>query len=57
MDSQTVMGKVPIGVAKLAAKSGATVLAFAGSVTDDAVVCNEYGIDAFFDSAWRNFTR
>lgn len=48
MDSQTVMGKVPAGVAKLAKKYGKKVIAVAGSVTDDAGVCNLAGIDAFF---------
>jgi glycerate kinase len=48
MDGQTVFGKAPIGVAKLAKKYDKTVIAFAGSVADDAVICNEYGIDAFF---------
>lgn len=24
------------------------VITFSGSVTEDAVICNEYGIDAFF---------
>lgn len=48
LDSQTVMGKAPIGVAKLAKKYGRKVIAFSGCVTDDADVCNEYGIDAFF---------
>lgn len=48
LDFQTAMGKVPIGVARLAKKYGARVLAFAGSVTDDAWKCNEEGIDAFF---------
>lgn len=48
LDSQTAMGKVPVGVAKLAKKYGKKVIAFAGSVTDDAGVCNEAGIDAFF---------
>ena len=48
LDFQTAMGKVPVGVAKLAKKYGCTVLAFAGSVTDDAVECNKNGIDAFF---------
>ena len=42
------MGKAPIGVAKLAKKYGARVVAFAGSVTQDAVACNRAGIDAFF---------
>ena len=48
LDSQTVMGKAPIGVANIAKKYGKRVLAFCGSVTEDAGVCNEHGIDAFF---------
>ena len=48
MDAQTAMGKVPVGVAKLAKKYSAKVLAFAGGVTEDAVECNAVGIDAFF---------
>ncbi len=48
LDGQTAMGKTPVGVAKLAKKYGARVLAFAGSVTEDARVCNQEGIDAFF---------
>lgn len=48
LDSQTVQGKAPIGVAKLAKKYGKKVIAFSGCVTDDAEVCNAHGIDAFF---------
>ena len=48
LDGQTVFGKAPIGVAKIAKKFEKTVIAFAGSVTEDAVACNEHGIDAFF---------
>ena len=48
LDSQTVMGKAPIGVAKLAKKHGKKVIAFSGCVTEDAEVCNAHGIDAFF---------
>lgn len=48
LDQQTAMGKAPIGVAKLAKKHGIKVIAFAGSVTKDARVCNEKGIDAYF---------
>ena len=48
LDGQTVMGKAPIGVANIAKKYGKTVIAFSGCVTEDAVVCNEHGIDAFF---------
>ena len=48
LDGQTVMGKAPIGVAKIAKKYLKPVVAFAGCVTPDAVKCNEHGIDAFF---------
>lgn len=48
LDGQSYMGKAPIGVAKLAKKYGKPVIAFSGCVTDDAVLCNEHGIDAFF---------
>ena len=48
LDSQTVMGKAPIGVAAIAKKYGKPVIAFSGCVTDDAVLSNEHGIDAFF---------
>ncbi len=48
LDFQTAMGKAPVGVAKLAKKYQIPVIAFAGSVTREAVECNENGIDAFF---------
>ncbi len=48
LDGQTAMGKAPTGVAKLAKKYNVPVIALAGSVTDDAVSCNDHGIDAFF---------
>ena len=48
LDSQSVMGKAPVGVARLAKKYGKPVIAFAGCVTEDARVCNAHGIDAFF---------
>ena len=48
LDGQSAMGKAPVGVARLAKKYGKTVIAFAGAVTEDAAVCNENGIDAFF---------
>ena len=48
LDHQTAMGKAPVGVARLAKKYGAKVIAFAGSVTKDASACNDAGIDAFF---------
>lgn len=48
LDAQTVMGKAPVGVAKIAKQYGCPVLAFAGEVTDEAEKCNEAGIYAFF---------
>ena len=42
------MGKAPAGVAKAAKERGIPVIAFSGCVTDDAVKCNENGIEAFF---------
>ena len=48
LDKQTVMGKAPIGVAKLAKKYSKVVIAFAGSVTREATICNDNGIDAYF---------
>ena len=48
LDHQTAMGKAPVGVAKLAKKYDAKVIAFAGSVAPEATACNQAGIDAFF---------
>lgn len=48
LDRQTVMGKAPIGVAKLAKEYGKPVIAFCGCAAKDAVLCNAAGIDAFF---------
>lgn len=48
LDGQSVMGKAPVGVAELAKRYGKKVLAFSGSVAEDARACNEAGIDAYF---------
>ncbi len=48
LDGQTAMGKAPVGVAQLAKKYHKPVIAFAGSVTREASLCHEKGIDAFF---------
>ena len=48
LDGQSVMGKAPIGVAKLAKKHGKKVIAFCGCVGDGAEACHAHGIDAFF---------
>lgn len=48
IDFQTSMGKAPSGVTALAKKCGAKVIGLAGCITEDAVKCNEMGMDAFF---------
>ena len=48
LDGQTVMGKAPIGVARLAKKYGKRVLAFSGILGDGVEAVNEAGIDAYF---------
>lgn len=48
LDGQTVMGKAPVGVARVAKEYGKKVIAFSGAVTSDAAACNAAGIDAFF---------
>lgn len=48
LDEQTIYGKAPIGVAKLAKKYDKPVIAFSGATKPDATLCNEHGIDAFF---------
>ncbi|MGN0334745.1 MAG: glycerate kinase [Lachnospiraceae bacterium] len=48
LDGQTAMGKAPVGVAGIARKYHIPVIAFAGSVTEQASKCNENGISAYF---------
>ncbi len=48
IDSQTVQGKTPIGVARVAKQYGRPVIAIAGSLLTDAGVVHGYGIDALF---------
>ena len=48
IDSQTVHGKTPIGVARVAKRHGKPVIGIAGSLSSDASVVNEHGIDALF---------
>ncbi|EHJ56553.1 glycerate kinase [Streptococcus urinalis FB127-CNA-2] len=48
LDSQTSMGKAPIGIAKLAKSFNKPVIAFSGIVTAEANRCHTAGIDAFF---------
>ncbi|MGM0216564.1 glycerate kinase family protein [Enterococcus sp. AZ109] len=46
LDAQSVMGKVPSALAKMAQDKPLIVLA--GSVSEDVGQCNKHGIDAFF---------
>ncbi len=45
IDSQTIYGKAPIGVAKIAKKYNIPVIAVAAIVSDDADIVHQYGID------------
>lgn len=48
IDAQSAMGKAPGGVLKLAKKHGAKVIALGGSVSPDAELLNELGMDGCF---------
>ena len=48
IDSQTVQGKVPVGVAKVAKRHHIPVIGIAGSLTADVGVVHDHGIDAVF---------
>ena len=48
MDFQSVMGKAPVGVAKLAKTKDIPVIALAGGVADDAGEVHNHGIDSVF---------
>lgn len=48
IDFQSVMGKTPVGVSKMAAKQNIPVIAIAGAVTDDSGVVHNHGINSLF---------
>jgi len=48
IDSQSINGKVPIGVASVAKRFGKPVIGIAGSLTADVGVVHEHGLDAVF---------
>ncbi|KKD60373.1 glycerate kinase [Grimontia sp. AD028] len=48
IDSQTIRGKTPIGVARCAKQFNLPVIGIAGSITQDSVVVYDHGIDALF---------
>ena len=48
IDSQSIHGKVPIGVAKVAKRYNKPVIGIAGSLTADVSVVYDHGLDAVF---------
>ena len=56
IDRQTLYGKVPFGVAKIAKKYGVPVIAIAGNVEDGAYILSKYGIEAIFSTTPRIMT-
>lgn len=48
IDSQSIHGKVPVGVANVAKKYHKPVIGIAGSLTQDVGVVHQHGIDAVF---------
>ena len=48
IDSQTIHGKVPIGVARVAKRYDIPVIGIAGSLTKDVGVVYDHGLDAIF---------
>lgn len=48
LDSQSAMGKAPVGIATIAKKYGKPVIAFSGAIKEGAELCNQHGINAFF---------
>jgi glycerate kinase len=53
IDGQTVHGKTPIGVARVAQARGIPVIGIAGSLADDAALVHAHGIDAVFAAVRR----
>ena len=48
LDSQSIHGKVPVGVASVAKKYHKPVIGIAGSLTRDVGIVHQYGIDSVF---------
>jgi glycerate kinase len=53
LDSQSVHGKTPIGVARIAQRHGKPVIAIAGCLSLDSAVVHQHGIDAAFGAVSR----
>jgi glycerate kinase len=50
IDFQSIMGKAPMGVARMSKEKGVPVIAIAGCVADDAVAMHDHGIEALFST-------
>ena len=48
IDSQTIHGKTPIGIARMAKRYGKPVIGIAGCLASDAAVVHGHGFDAIF---------
>lgn len=48
IDFQSIMGKTPVGVSKMASEKNIPVIAIAGAVTDDAEIVHDHGINSLF---------
>jgi glycerate kinase len=56
IDSQSIHGKTPIGVARLAKKHNKPVIGIAGCLSADAEVVHAHGIEAVFSVLYRPCT-
>jgi glycerate kinase len=56
IDGQTIHGKTPVGVARVAQRHGKPVIAIAGSLAAGAAVVHAHGIDAVFAAVSRPCT-
>lgn len=54
IDSQTVFGKTPFGVAKVAKRHHKPVIGIAGCLSADAAIVHQHGIDAVFSVIYRS---
>ena len=53
IDSQSIHGKVPVGVARIASRYGKPVIGIAGSLTPDVGVVHQHGLNAVFSVLYR----
>ena len=56
IDSQTIHGKTPVGVARVARRHGKPVIAIAGCLAPGAAAVHEHGIEAVFGAVSRPCT-